>query len=59
MIRISCRARGWPRRWRWRSGPELADLVADTLTLKAKGGVNAHLKVPALVAGMVSGGLYR
>jgi len=32
----------------------LGDLVADTLTLKAKGGVNAHLKVPAL-AGMVAG----
>jgi hypothetical protein len=25
--------------------------VSSTLTLKAKGGVNAHLKVPALVAG--------
>jgi Transposase DDE domain group 1 len=34
----------------------LADLVADTLTLKAEGGANAHLKVPALVAGMVAGG---
>ena len=34
----------------------LADLVAGTLTLKAEGGVNAHLKVPALVAGMVAGG---
>ena len=33
----------------------LTDLVASTLTLKAKGGVNAHLKVPALVAGMVAG----
>jgi hypothetical protein len=33
----------------------LADLVARTLLLKAKGGVNAHLKVPALVAGMVAG----
>src|SRR5664279_4595405 len=33
----------------------LGDLVADTLTLKAEGGVNAHLKVPALVAGMVAG----
>src|SRR5664280_2322008 len=33
----------------------LTDLVARTLTLKAKGGVNAHLKVPALVAGMVAG----
>jgi len=33
----------------------LGDLVADTLTLKAKGGVNAHVKVPALVAGMVAG----
>jgi hypothetical protein len=38
----------------------LTDLVARTLTLKAKGGVNAHLKVPALVAGMVArGGLDR
>ena len=33
----------------------LTDLVAHTVTLKAKGGVNAHLKVPALVAGMVAG----
>ena len=33
----------------------LTNLVADTLTLKAEGGVNAHLKVPALVAGMVAG----
>jgi hypothetical protein len=33
----------------------LTDLVSSTLTLKAKGGVNAHLKVPALVAGMVAG----
>jgi len=33
----------------------LADLVAHTLTLKAEGGANAHLKVPALVAGMVAG----
>jgi len=33
----------------------LADLVSSALTLKATGGVNAHLKVPALVAGMVAG----
>ena len=34
----------------------LTDLVSSTLTLmKAVGGVNAHLKVPALVAGMVAG----
>jgi hypothetical protein len=33
----------------------LSDLVAETLTLKAEGGANAHLKVPALVAGMVAG----
>jgi len=33
----------------------LADLVSSTLTLKTVGGVNAHLKVPALVAGMVAG----
>jgi hypothetical protein len=34
----------------------LADLVSSMLTLKAIGGVNAYLKVPALVAGMVAGG---
>ena len=33
----------------------LTDLVADKLTLPAKGGVNAHLKIPALIAGMVAG----
>jgi hypothetical protein len=33
----------------------LAELVADRLTLPAKGGVNAHLKIPGLVAGMVAG----
>jgi hypothetical protein len=33
----------------------LGELVADKLTLKATGGVNARLKVPALVAGMVAG----
>jgi len=33
----------------------LAELVAGTLTLPVLGGVNAHLKVPALVAGMVAG----
>ena len=33
----------------------LGDLVGDKLTLKAPGGVNAQLKVPALVAGMVAG----
>jgi hypothetical protein len=33
----------------------LGDLVAEKLTLKAAGGVNAPLKVPALVAGMVAG----
>src|ERR671939_1155152 len=33
----------------------LAELVADKLSLPAKGGVNARLKVPALVAGMVAG----
>ena len=33
----------------------LADLVAANLTLKAAGGVNAAVKVPALVAGMVAG----
>ena len=33
----------------------LAELVADKLTLTAKGSANAHLKVPALIAGMVAG----
>ena len=33
----------------------LGDLVAKHLTLKAEGGANAHLKVQALVAGMVAG----
>jgi hypothetical protein len=33
----------------------LGDLVAEKLTLKAAGGANALLKVPALVAGMVAG----
>ena len=33
----------------------LAGLVGQTLTLREAGGVNAHLKVPALVAGMVAG----
>lgn len=31
----------------------LAELVAERLTLKAAGGVNAHYKVPALVAGTI------
>ena len=34
---------------------DLAGLVGEHLTLTAKPGVNAHLKVPALVAGMVVG----
>jgi hypothetical protein len=33
----------------------LAERVADKLTLPSKGGANAHVKVPALVAGMVAG----
>jgi len=33
----------------------LSELVASKLTLPAKGGVNAHLKVPGLVGGMVAG----
>src|SRR4051812_26183506 len=33
----------------------LGDLVGEKLTLKSKGGVNAPIKVPALVAGMVAG----
>jgi len=33
----------------------LTELVLDRLTLPAKGGVNAHLKIGVLVAGMVAG----
>ena len=33
----------------------LAELVADKLTLTAKGSANAHLEIPALIAGMVAG----
>ena len=33
----------------------LHSLVADGLTVARTGGVNAHLKVPALIAGMVAG----
>jgi len=33
----------------------LAELVSSKLTLPARGGANAHLKVPGLVAGMVAG----
>ena len=33
----------------------LAELVVDKLTLPSRGGANAHLKVSALVAGMVAG----
>ncbi len=33
----------------------LPNLVESTLTLKASGGVNARLKVPALIGGMVAG----
>ena len=33
----------------------LAELVADKLTRTAKGSVNAHLKVPALIPAMVAG----
>src|SRR4051794_18654319 len=33
----------------------LAGLVRERVTLREKGGVNAHLKVPALIAGMAAG----
>ena len=37
----------------------LGDLVADKLTLKDPGGVNAQLKVPALVAGKLASDCWR
>ncbi len=33
----------------------LAELVGDTVTLRRPGGANAHVKVPAMVFGMVAG----
>ena len=33
----------------------LAELVAGKLTLPVPGGVNAHLKIPTMVGGMVGG----
>src|SRR5947209_2814273 len=33
----------------------LSDLVRERVTLRGRCGVNAHLKVPALVAGMLAG----
>ena len=50
---ISCAGLAPPMALARRCG--LGDLVAGKLTLKAAGGVNAALKVPALVAGMVAG----
>ena len=50
---VSCAGLGPTMALAQRAG--LADLVSSTLTLKAEGGANAHLKVPALVAGMVAG----
>src|SRR4051794_26661082 len=55
MIRTSCRPAAW-RRWsRWPKDCRLGELVADKLTLKATGGVNAQVKIPVMVAGMAAG----
>ena len=54
MIRISRPARGSARGCSG-AAVSLAELVADKLARLAKGGVNAHLKVPALIGGMVAG----
>ena len=50
MIRTSCRPEGWPR-WSLAQSCRLGELVGEKLTLKATGGGNARLKVPALVLG--------
>ncbi len=51
MTRIWCPAPVCFRCSRRPAGVYLARLVDSTLTLKDPGRVNAHLKVPALVAG--------
>ena len=55
MIRISCRAPGSRRCWRWPRGPGCNDWSASMCTLGEPGGVNARRKVLALVGGMVAG----
>ncbi len=55
MIRTWCRARVWPRCCSWPSGRGWGALVGEHVHLAKPGGVNAHLKVPGLVAGMVTG----
>ena len=52
MRRISCRARGWRRCWRWPSRPACPSCSAERLTVPSP---NAGVKVTALVAGMVAG----
>ena len=51
----SCVVRGPGPGSRFGAQVWLAELVAEKLKLPAKGGVNAHLKIPALIAGMVAG----
>src|ERR1017187_8424975 len=53
--RISCRTPGFSRSWPSAGRAGLPDLVAEHVRPGGECGVNAHLKVPALVAGMASG----
>ncbi len=56
MTRISCRAPAWHRCCNSRSERVCSGSSGTTSTHLGKtGGVNAHLKVPALVAGMIAG----
>ena len=52
---ISCPARAWSRRWRWRSSASLAALADERLTVPTDKGANAGRKITSLVAGMVAG----
>jgi hypothetical protein len=55
MTRISCRAPVWHPVLALAARCGLHALVADRVHIGAPGGVNAFVKVPALVAGMVAG----
>ena len=53
--RISCRTPAWCPVMALAERAGLADLVAEHVTPGGECGVNAHLKVPCLVAGMAAG----
>jgi hypothetical protein len=53
--RISCRGPGWSPSWRWRSGPGWRPWSRSRSRPGGPCGVNAQMKVPCLVAGIIGG----